>query len=96
MLLQNSLAFKHSLHNDCIIFSFCEKLHEVLGFDWLLMFLCGHVHKHTVIRGSRILFFVLSHVMSLNAFKNGTSNGGWLKETNFVTRRRAKIAAGME
>ena len=77
------------------VISFCEKLHDVLGFDWLLMFLCGHVHKDTVKRSSRILFLVLSHVVSLNSFKNGTSNGGWLKETRLVTSRRVKIAAGM-
>ena len=82
--------------NDVLfVISFCEKLHDVLGFDWLLLFLCGHVHKDTVKRISRILFLVLSHVVSLNSFRNGTSNGGWLKETHFVTSRRVKIAAGM-
>eukprot|EP00795_Rhopilema_esculentum_P008037 gene8037-13951_t len=73
--------------------SFCEKLHDVLGFDWIMLFLLGNLNKSTVIRAARILFIILGHSPSLNAFKSGTSNGGWLKESHLVLSKRTKFAA---
>ena len=78
-----------------LCFSFCEKLHDVLGFDWIMLFVLGNLNKSTVIRAARILFIILGHSPSLNVFKSGTSNGGWLKESHLVLSKRTKFAAGI-
>eukprot|EP00794_Sanderia_malayensis_P012330 gene12330-13603_t len=94
VLLDMLLQLLHGPQTNAIDITFCEHLHEVLGFDWLMLFLHGHVHKQTVTRATRILFTMLYNTTSMNAFKNATSNGGWLKGSSLITNPRPKYAAG--
>lgn len=60
----------------------CEELSKVLGLDWILLFLQSGLHSTTVIWGLRILVAVCSVQPILQKFKEGTSNGGWLRHTD--------------
>ncbi|KAL2720725.1 WD repeat and FYVE domain-containing protein 3-like isoform X1 [Vespula squamosa] len=60
----------------------CEELAKVLGLDWILLFLQPILHSTTVIWGLRILVAVCSVQSILQKFKEGTSNGGWLRHTD--------------
>ncbi|XP_043249922.1 WD repeat and FYVE domain-containing protein 3 isoform X1 [Colletes gigas] len=60
----------------------CEELSKVLGLDWILLFLQSGLHSTTVIWGLRILVAVCSVQPILQKFKEGTSNGSWLRHTD--------------
>ncbi|CAK9831938.1 WD repeat and FYVE domain-containing protein 3 [Anthophora retusa] len=60
----------------------CEELAKVLGLDWILLFLQSGLHSTTVIWGLRILVAICSVQPILQKFKEGTSNGGWLRHTD--------------
>lgn len=60
----------------------CEEVATVLGLDWVLLFLQSGLHSTTVVWGLRILVAVCSVQSILQKFKEGTSNGGWLRHTD--------------
>ena len=60
----------------------CEEISKVLGLDWVLLFLQPGLHSTTVVWGLRILVAVCSVQSILQKFKDGTSNGGWLRHTD--------------
>jgi len=60
----------------------CEEVAKVLGLDWVLLFLQSGLHSTTVVWGLRILVAVCSVQSILQKFKEGTSNGGWLRHTD--------------
>lgn len=62
--------------------SMCEEVAKVLGLDWVLLFLQSGLHSTTVVWGLRILVAICSVQSILQKFKEGTSNGGWLRHTD--------------
>lgn len=69
----------------------CEDVVKVLGLDWVLLFLQSGLHSTTVVWGLRILVAVTSVQPILQKFKDGTSNGGWLRHTD---HNRMALALG--
>lgn len=65
-----------------LIYSMCEEVAKVLGLDWVLLFLQSDLHSTTVVWGLRILVAICSVQSILQKFKEGTSNGGWLRHTD--------------
>ncbi|XP_034186854.1 WD repeat and FYVE domain containing 3 bchs isoform X3 [Osmia lignaria lignaria] len=85
ILLRNRcLQLLHSLlfNGSKVNVNMCEELAKVLGLDWILLFLQSGLHSTTVIWGLRILVAVSSVQPILQKFKEGTSNGGWLRHTD--------------
>lgn len=77
---------------NCTICRMCEEVAMVLGLDWVLLFLQSGLHSTTVIWGLRILVAVCSVQSILQKFKEGTSNGGWLRHTD---HNKMALALGM-
>lgn len=71
--------------------SMCEDVAKVLGLDWVLLFLQSGLHSTTVVWGLRILVALTSVQPILQKFKDGTSNGGWLRHTD---HNRMALALG--
>lgn len=69
----------------------CEDVGKVLGLDWVLLFLQPGLHSTTVVWGLRILVALTSVQPILQKFKDGTSNGGWLRHTD---HNRVALALG--
>ncbi|KAG8229679.1 hypothetical protein J437_LFUL010268 [Ladona fulva] len=61
---------------------FCDEVSKVLGFDWVLLFLQGHLHPTTVVWGLRVLVALCSVPPLLQKFREATGNGGWLRDTD--------------
>ncbi|XP_071644042.1 WD repeat and FYVE domain-containing protein 3 isoform X2 [Temnothorax longispinosus] len=85
ILLRNRcLQLLHSLlfNGSKVNVNMCEEVAKVLGLDWVLLFLQSDLHSTTVIWGLRILVAMCSVQSILQKFKEGTSNGGWLRHTD--------------
>lgn len=67
----------------------------MLGLDWPLLFLQGHLHPSTVVWGLRVLVVLGSTPSLLNKFREGTSNGGWLQDTELVSHNKLGVVLGM-
>lgn len=76
------------------LFSFLEEFLRVLGFDWLMLFLQGNLHKTTVIQATCILLKMLQHPAILLRFRDGGSGGGWLSETDCILQNRIGVLLG--
>ncbi|XP_046392591.1 WD repeat and FYVE domain-containing protein 3 isoform X2 [Ischnura elegans] len=61
---------------------FCDEVSKVLGFDWVLLFLQGHLHATTVVWGLRVLVALCSLPNLLQKFREASGNGGWLRDTD--------------
>ncbi|CAH1794598.1 unnamed protein product [Owenia fusiformis] len=80
--------------NGTLNLQFADDLQRVLGFDWLLLFLQGHLHRSTVVLSMRLLVTMLSHSTSLQRFREGTHGGGWLNDTEAVLKSSYGIVVG--
>ena len=75
--------------------TYCEDVVQVVGFDWILLFLQGHLHPTTVVWGLRILMTLLSQPPLLTKFRNGSCNGHWLlKSENVLQNKMVKALGG--
>ncbi|XP_059488715.1 WD repeat and FYVE domain-containing protein 3 [Neocloeon triangulifer] len=95
IILRNKcLQILHSLLflNNKVCMSFCDEVTKTLGFDWVLLFLQGHLHPTTVVWGLRILVVLNSCPNLIQRFRDGTHNGGWLKETESVNNQIGMLA----
>ncbi|KAK2192062.1 hypothetical protein NP493_40g10014 [Ridgeia piscesae] len=72
----------------------CDEVLRILGFDWLLLFLQGHLHRSTVVLAMRTLLLMLGSPSVLARFREGSTCGGWLDETQSVLENRIGIALG--
>ena len=75
--------------------STCDEILRILGFDWLLLFLQGHLHRITVVHAMRTLLLMLGSPFVLARFREGSTSGGWLDETQSVLENRIGIALGL-
>ncbi|KAK7508020.1 hypothetical protein BaRGS_00000985, partial [Batillaria attramentaria] len=73
---------------------FCEELQRVLGFDWLLLFLQGHLHPSTIRLALHILVTMLRNPNNAQHFREGTHRGGWLADTENVLKNQMAVMLG--
>lgn len=59
-----------------------EELVRVLGFDWFLLFLVDSLNLETITIGCVNLMLILSNSSLYLKFRDGISNGGWLKDAD--------------
>jgi hypothetical protein len=78
-----------------LFFRFCEEVAQVLGLDWVLLFLQGHLHPTTVVWGLRILVVLCSCASLLQKFREGSSCGGWLRDTELFLQNKMALVLGM-
>ncbi|KAJ8966192.1 hypothetical protein NQ317_015412 [Molorchus minor] len=71
-----------------------EEIAKTLGFDWLLLFMQPHLHSSTVIWAVRMLVAVCSSPSLLSRFREGSSNGGWLRYTEQVSHNKMAVVLG--
>ena len=71
-----------------------EELHKTLGFDWLMLFLQRHLHSSTVVATVRLLLLMLRNQPMLQKFRDGSSNGGWLRETEDMLKNKEGTLLG--
>lgn len=66
----------------------------MLGFDWLLLFMQGHIHPSTVVKASLILLTMLQSQTATQKFREGSLGGGWLKGTEPVLKQHVGVMLG--
>lgn len=66
----------------------------MLGWDWLMLFMQGHLHRSTVVMTMRILLLLLSNSSAMQKFREGGAGGGWLDETESVLQNRVGVLLG--
>nr|XP_054773448.1 WD repeat and FYVE domain-containing protein 3-like [Lytechinus pictus] len=93
-LLETLLRILHYANSGSISVPTCDEVQRVLGFDWLLLFLQGHLHPTTAIIALRILIAMLNNQTTINKFREGTTGGGWLDQTEPVLHNRMKVVLG--
>ena len=69
--------------------SFSEELQRVLGFDWILMFMQGHLHPTSVILALKTLMVIFKNPQAVNRFRDGVCGGGWLKDTETILKQQS-------
>ena len=74
----------------------CEELQRVLGFDWLLLFMQGHLHPTTVQLALNILVAMLRSPENTRRFREGTHRGGWLADTENVLKNQMAVMLGSD
>uniref|UniRef100_S4RTS1 DUF4704 domain-containing protein n=1 Tax=Petromyzon marinus TaxID=7757 RepID=S4RTS1_PETMA len=72
----------------------CEEMLRILGFDWLLLFVQGHLHPATVTVAMRILVSLLSNGGILRRFQEGSPGGGWLDLTQALVSGQTPTVLG--
>ncbi|XP_050299394.1 WD repeat and FYVE domain-containing protein 3 [Anthonomus grandis grandis] len=71
-----------------------EEIAKVLGFDWLISFMQPNIHSSTVLLALRILVAACSSPFLIIRFREGTSNGGWLRYSEQVTQNKMAVVLG--
>ena len=98
VLRNRCLKLFHSLlyHVDDIEIhaNYCEDVAQVVGFDWVLLFLQGHLHPSTVVWGLRILMTLVSLPQLMIKFRSGSCNGHWLLKSENVLHNKMIDALG--
>lgn len=75
-------------------YRFSDAIHDILGFDWILLFMKDNTHSSTVVRALRLLVTIISSSDALEKFREGSSNGGWLKGTEALKIRLVHVVGG--
>ncbi|KAK7077189.1 WD repeat and FYVE domain-containing protein 3 [Halocaridina rubra] len=93
ILLRNKcLEIIHTLlynsNKNTIHLGFCEEVVKVLGLDWVLLFVQGHLHPSTVLIALRMLVALLSNAGILQKFRDASHNGGWMTDAQQVTTNK--------
>ena len=73
---------------------YCEDIINIVGFDWVQLFLLPKLHQTTTIWSLRIMMTLLSIPSLLAKFREGTSNGGWLMKSELVLQNKMGAALG--
>lgn len=70
---------------------FCDDLVRVLGFDWVLLFMQSNIHSSSIIWMYKILTTLCSVPSLMVKFREASSNGGWLLNTELLQNNRANL-----
>ncbi|XP_040570676.1 WD repeat and FYVE domain-containing protein 3 isoform X2 [Lepeophtheirus salmonis] len=73
---------------------YCEDVVQVVGFDWIQLFIQVHCHPSTVLWGLKILLTLLSLPNLYMKFRLGTCNGHWLNKSDLVLQNKMVQALG--
>ena len=73
---------------------YCEEIINIVGFDWVQLFLLPRLSQTTIIWALRITMTLLSIPSLLAKFREGTSNGGWLMKSELVLQNKMGAALG--
>eukprot|EP00058_Branchiostoma_floridae_P010550 XP_002596038.1 hypothetical protein BRAFLDRAFT_202950 [Branchiostoma floridae] len=91
-LLELLYGLLHNSSGQAVNQHFCEEVQRALGFDWLLLFMQGHLHQSTVIIAVRILCVLLSNMATVTKFREGgLGGGGWLDETELIIHNKGAV-----
>ncbi|CAG9764999.1 unnamed protein product [Ceutorhynchus assimilis] len=71
-----------------------EDIAKILGFDWLLSFMQPNIHSTSCLWAFRILVAACSSPFLICRFRDGTSNGGWLRYSEQVTQSKVAVVLG--
>lgn len=74
-----------------ILYRFCDDFVRVLGFDWILLFMQSNVHSSTIIWTYKILATLCSVPTLMVKFREASSNGGWLLNTELLQNNKANL-----
>ncbi|XP_050525205.1 WD repeat and FYVE domain-containing protein 3 isoform X2 [Daktulosphaira vitifoliae] len=95
ILLRNRcLQLMHCLlytNKNAICSGFCDDFVRILGFDWILLFMQPTIHSSSVIWAYKILATLCSVPTLLVKFREATSNGGWLLNTEILQSNRSNL-----
>ncbi|XP_050428058.1 WD repeat and FYVE domain-containing protein 3 [Adelges cooleyi] len=95
ILLRNRcLQLMHSLlftNKNLVCTGFCEDFVRILGFDWVLLFMQSNIHSSSVIWAYKILATLCSIPTLIIKFREASSNGGWLFNTEIIQNNRANL-----
>ncbi|XP_025205063.1 WD repeat and FYVE domain-containing protein 3 [Melanaphis sacchari] len=95
ILLRNRyLQLVHSLlftNKNLVCTGFCDDLVRVLGFDWILLFMQSNIHRSSIIWSYKILTTLCSVPSLMVKFREASSNGGWLLNTELLQNNRANL-----
>jgi len=75
----------------CISYRFCDDFVRVLGLDWVLLFMQPSVHSSSIIWAYKILATLCSVPTLMVKFREASSNGGWLFNTELLQNNRANL-----
>ena len=73
---------------------FCEEIMNIIGFDWILLFLQARLHPTTTIWALRILMTLISLPALLDKFREGSCNGGWIMKSELILQNKMGAALG--
>lgn len=85
------IIYLYLLNNLYIFLRFCDDLVRVLGFDWILLFMQSNIHSSSVIWAFKILTTLCSVPTLMIKFREASSNGGWLFNTELIQNNRANL-----
>ena len=97
ILRNRCLKLFHSLlyhDDDNVHVNYCEDMAQVVGFDWVLLFLQDKLHSTTIIWGLRILMTLVSVPPLMIRFRTGSCNGHWLIKSENVLNNKMVEALG--
>ena len=92
--LFHSLLYCTGENESEVHINYCEDVAQVVGFDWVLLFVQGHLHQTTVVWGLRILATLLSLPQLMIKFRTGICNGHWLMKSENVLHNKMVEALG--
>lgn len=69
----------------------CDEISKILGLDWILLFMQPHIHSSTVVWSMRILVVLLANETLMTRFREGTMNGGYLRNTELISQNKNAV-----
>lgn len=69
----------------------CDEISRILGIDWIMLFMQPHMHPSTVVWSMRILVVLLANETLMTRFRDGTLNGGYLRNTELISQNKNAV-----
>ncbi|XP_055601256.1 WD repeat and FYVE domain-containing protein 3 [Uranotaenia lowii] len=94
ILRNRGLCLLHTLlftQKNTVNAAIAEEISRVLGLDWLMLFMQPHINSSSVIWAMRILVVLCANEGIIGHFREGTLNGGYLKNTEVVSQNKVSL-----
>lgn len=94
ILRNRCLSLLHSLlftMKNTVNATICGEISRVLGLDWILLFMQPQMHSSTVIWSMRILVVLLANETLIQRFRDGSANGGYLRNTELISQNKNAV-----
>lgn len=69
----------------------CDEISKILGLDWILLFMQPNIHQSTVVWSMRILVVLLANESLITRFREGSMNGGYLRNTELISQNKNSV-----